>query len=151
MKKIKIIWALACNSSSTDQQTNTLSLFNILEEMAIEFHGNDKPKPEGVFPSGVSIKHPFEIVIMLSRVGKDNQELNSQAKIELVDPLGKSLAENMVPIKIEENKKRLRVNIKVDGIKVTMAGEYEFKISLQGNKAGEYTEEMTVPLEVKFK
>lgn len=41
-KEIKILFATACTSSSIDQQSNTVSLFNILEDIKFDLTLQDK-------------------------------------------------------------------------------------------------------------
>lgn len=148
-KKIKIVWALACNSSSTDSNTNNISLFNIIEEFTVT--PPDQFTPEKLFKAGILVQHPFEIVILFSRVGNDtNKELDYEAIFTSLDPLDKPLGETIFPIKIEKGKKRLRLNVKINGITATMEGEYTFKIATREVGSRELEEITSVPLDIKL-
>lgn len=146
--KIKVLWAMICNSSITDQQTNTASLYNVIEEITITPSG--EATPEKAFKSGLLVGHPFEIVILFSRVDDNiSEELNSEFIITLSDPLGKALMNAVFPAKIEKDKKRLRINIKMNGIKITLEGNYVFRIYLK-NEATKEEELASIPFDVKI-
>ena len=52
-QKIKVLWAMICNLSSTDQQTNTASLYNVIEEITVTPSG--EVTPEKAFKSGILV------------------------------------------------------------------------------------------------
>lgn len=147
-KRIKVLWSMICNSTSTDQQMNTISLFNVIEEVTVT--PSAEATPEKTFKSGLLVRHPFEIVTLFSRTEENvSKSLDFEFKIILLDPLGKSLMDNVFPARIEKNKKRLRVNIKINGIKITMEGNYIFKIYSIGE--GSMEEELAlIPFDVKI-
>lgn len=147
-QKIKVLWSMICNSTSTDQQTNTISLFGVIEEITITPPNEATPKE--AFKSGILAKLPFEIVVLFSRDGDNaEEELNSEFWLSLVDPFGKSIMENSFPAKIEKDKKRLRMNIRMDGIKITMEGNYAFRIYTK-NEGTKEEELASIPFDVKI-
>lgn len=145
--KLKLLWILACNSSSVDQRTNSLSLFNIMEQINV---GVD-PKNKDSFPSkeGVFVPIPFEIVALVSKFTEDvDKDFVFSAKISSIDPNGKVLGENPFEVNIEKGKKRMRLNIKTNGLKVTIGGEYLFRLSIKAKGEKEYVELGEFPVEV---
>ncbi|HEY4479944.1 MAG TPA: hypothetical protein VJB58_00530 [Candidatus Paceibacterota bacterium] len=125
----KIVYAIACSSSSTDKQTNNISLFSLLEDL--KFDGK-LLKTSNVLPEKISLPIQFEIVILFSRTNtsKAEKDLPIAAKIDLIDPNEKSLMNFPINTSIQDGKKRFRMNIKVNGVSATTSGTYVFRVNL---------------------
>src|ERR1035438_8605378 len=93
-QKISLVWAAACTSSSIDQSTNAISLFNIIEELTVNnLLAQPTKEQQEMIASGKPIATPFnhEVISVWLR---DNigTETKVDMALELVDPSGKVLA-----------------------------------------------------------
>ena len=148
--KLKLLWILACGSSVTDQQSNSLSLFNVIEQVTV----NVDPQKKDSFPSkeGIVVPFPFEIVTLLSKSTEEyDKDYFFSAKVSSIDPNGKITGEIPFETKIDKDKKRIRLNIKTDGIKVTIEGGYLFRLSVKAKGEKEYVDLGELPMEVMIK
>src|ERR1035437_9825845 len=96
-KIIKPVWALVCASSSIDQRTNTVSVFNVLEEVTVGING---PTPANVFKSGVVIPMPLEFIALFVRVDDYIKEIICDAAMDVFDPFGISMGMQNFPLKL---------------------------------------------------
>ncbi|HEC30414.1 MAG TPA: hypothetical protein ENI66_00145 [Candidatus Yonathbacteria bacterium] len=147
-KSMEQIWALVCKTSSIDEETNSLSLFNIVEEITIDTR---KAREQGEQKNTASfpIQIPLEIVIML-RKNRVNQSITADLRIDLLDPKGKSLQHMQAAVKINKEHKRLRFRIKMNGIEVSSSGDYLLKISTQEPNEEAFGKIGEIPLEVRI-
>lgn len=133
--KTEYIGAIVCTGASVDQETNNLTLFNMIEEVSIfekQLQASTKDgDKERVAPFA------FELVT-LWRKNVKNQEISAQEKIELVDPNNKVLQKIEHPMLMKSEHKRLRNRIKISGFKITTAGEYIFRIYIKESDSEEY-------------
>ena len=143
---IKPVWALVCSSTSTDQNTNQVSIFNVIEEVTIGISG---PRPADVFKNGVVVPLANELIALLQRADTSTKEIINECVVDVLDPFGISIGHVELPVKIEKDKQRSRINVKFNGFKVTSSGEYLYKISVK-NTAGKLEEIISVPVHMKL-
>ncbi|HTR18775.1 MAG TPA: hypothetical protein VMH91_02225 [Candidatus Paceibacterota bacterium] len=141
MISIKNSWAILALSSSIDRDKNSLSLFDILEEITIQLAG---PVPEQfAFPVNMELISLWE----REQVG-ENVEL--KFKFLLKDPNGKILSESEGVLKMEPQHKRSRFRAQFQGVPITGPGVYRFEIiSLEPEKTEGKDLLASVPLEIK--
>ncbi|MDE2213237.1 MAG: hypothetical protein KGJ34_01765 [Patescibacteria group bacterium] len=150
-KTIKILWAIACTSSSVDQKTNTTSLFNILEQ--VQFTTADASAlVNGIVKEGTGVPFQFDIVVLVARSSKSDlsRGMSLEAKVCLLDPDRKILMENKFPGLMEKNKRRLRFNLKFNGMPISRNGDYTFLVSVKEKDEKNFSEEVEIPLEVSL-
>ena len=139
---IKHIWSILCEDSSVDQETNKLSIRNVLESIQI--------KVQGILPEKSAIPIPFEIVSFFTRADSNTEE-EIQLKTKLVnaemDQLGKDFAAN---IKFPAKSNRLRARSRIQGLPIKGEGKYAFIISFKISKEKEFKTVAELPLEIKF-
>jgi len=124
-KKIQLAWSLLCSGVTIDKQSNNVSLYNIIEEVHIpreelEEIGDDKNKNLGI-PLFFNL---FSVWRRVSGIGT----INSDVKIEIIDPLGKKREAANRQIQFTEKSERFRLGIAWQGIKVSTSGIYTFKL-----------------------
>ena len=134
------IWAIACSSSIIDQQTNSVSLINVLERILVQedlFKRADNKK---------IISFPIQVISLWRRLDKEPFKKISQieARAELLDPEEKVVYAQNFNLTLEENKERLRHRLMFEGLPLTIPGIYRFKISLSKSQQVVY-----VPLRIK--
>lgn len=145
--KIKHLWTILCGSSAVDSDTNSLSIFNIIEEITVQnipgqsMNLNDKK----------GIQLPFEIVSCILRTQElDGKNLFVDIKLDLIDPDSQILQTLNSKVEIKPQHSRLRVRIKANGITVTKPGAYSFIVSMKENSEKDLKEVVKIPLVVKM-
>lgn len=153
-KGIRVIWAVLCQSASIDQQTNTVSLFNIIEQINLNQsvpNPTTTPSPNELkdFPEKTIIPINATLVIQMER----NDELTSSAviKVEISDPLGEVLGVNEFPVEaiVNENKK-LRAIVNIAGFPATRSGDYTFTILTKIGSHGKFEKQYSTNLSVNI-
>lgn len=136
------VWAIICEKSSIDSQSNLLSLFNCIEEIKIEI---DKEK----MPQNDKIIIPINLQIISLWLVKDFTKDNScEIKLELIDPAGKALNEFINVLQVAKGEKRMRNITNVQGLQITEEGRYYYKISQK--KSDKFVEVAKLPLDVNL-
>jgi len=151
-KKIRLIWSILCQSSSIDQETNSVSIFNSVEQLKIKF---DIPKDvelrkkleEGSEKQRLTTPVRVEIITLLQKL--DNKKENkSEIEISFIDPKGEELLKQSHPVVIPADKQRFRDRVKFNGLPITESGEYIFKLKIKENGEEDYEELDLLPLQV---
>jgi len=107
---MKNTWSVIFARAIVDGSTNSLSLFDCVEEITVNFvNTEDINKPKKNIPIN------FAIVSLWS---DDNISKNRKFNhlIELIDPQGKKINEFLNTPIFEEGKKRLRTIVQMDGM-----------------------------------
>lgn len=152
----KHIWSVLCQSSSIDRDSNRLSILNTLEEIKIKQiddtgDGDKRVGPQQTSKEPVGVPIEFEIVSMLERLDdKEKGDLTKEAEVELIDPQGGSLLKKGFEMTFRKGSKRLRYRIRMDGLKVTTSGTYNFYLRIKDAKNSPFTEVAELPLDIKF-
>ena len=147
MKNIKHIWTVLCRSSVVDNETNNISLQDILERLQINVSLNDKNVNN--IPEGIIVPFNFEIVTMWAREDFSNKkEIKVDAKIEILDPSGKKLGEMLNNFVMLPEYRRMRNRGKSGNIKLTSSGKYVFRVSAKEENEDKFIEVAEIPLEV---
>jgi len=141
-------WGVVCKNSSIDQATNTLSVFNILEDIQI---ANKAGVTEIKKDQKMFVSFPSQLITLWERE-RDGVEkpLVVSMRTELIDPAKQVLQTNISDIKFDSGKHRLRIIADMSGFPITIGGTYSFRVSLKEDSTKEFTEMTTVSLEVKL-
>jgi hypothetical protein len=132
------VWTVLCESSVTDTQTNRLSLFNTLEQVAISVPPEDLP---------VNLPVRFEIVTHWMRSDIEVPE-EARARIVIYDPNTEKEELDPYKINLTEAFKRFRQQNRFFGLEVHGSGIIWFTVELE---TGDGWEEVArVPLEVEL-
>jgi hypothetical protein len=130
MKKYKNsfnhIWSIICSKSSVDKENNNLSLFNIIEQI------NSPDKKDIVLPI------QFDLVTLWQKINEDGIK-KADVRIELLDPNYKILTSSNYKLEVPANFKRIRSISHFDSFKITIAGNYAFKILLKEEGESEFS------------
>ena len=149
--KINLFWAMVCGSSSVDQNTNNMSMFNVFEEITInniaaQVSQNQKPAEPG---QPTNVLFPHEVITVWSRTNLE-QETKAEMKVEFIDPFGNILSNVNPAIIFEKGKQRMRIILKINGLQVTIPGEYKYVISLKTASDKSLKEIANLPIVVKM-
>jgi hypothetical protein len=146
MKTIEHIWTVICQSAIIDQQTNILSLQNVLEEAIVDKKDNEG---KSIIPEkGEAIPLTFQVVSLWKKLAPLDQEVVVNGELEVTDPTGATLLKNPLSFKIEKNTERSRSLIGFQGFKITAPGEYTF--ILRAKEGSRLQEVSRTYLAIKF-
>lgn len=144
---IKHIWTVLCRKSVIDNESNNLSLYDILEQLSISV----KPEKETVKKT-VKINLPLEYEVVSLWVKQSSKDgFNGEIKLEIINPEGSVVKTFEQPFIIQDNKNRLRSRIRINGFVVDGSGVYLFRISYKEKQEKNFTQISEVPLEVSLK
>ncbi|MFH1946946.1 MAG: hypothetical protein ABIJ23_02190 [Candidatus Magasanikbacteria bacterium] len=150
---IKSIWAVLCQESSIDNNTNNISLFKILEEIkfGLKIEELDKLKNNPKFDPTKPIVLPFssQLVILWKNLSSITN-LEFPVKITLKDPNGTEIQEIPNNFAFQEGKERMRTVISINGIPLTKSGEYTYSIMTKQNKNDNFEEISSVPIKINI-
>ncbi|MEW5988520.1 MAG: hypothetical protein AB1791_17975 [Chloroflexota bacterium] len=138
---IRHIWTVICSESITDQESNNISLFNILERITLSLSEEPSALPEGII-----LPISFEVVSYWARENKD-RPTRGHARILLVLPsreVGPQFSHDLDLVQYE----RVRTRTRVNGLSIRGAGLYDFRVQLQVDGEQEWQEVASVPLEI---
>jgi hypothetical protein len=140
---MKVIWAVLCQSSVIDRDTNNISLFNVLEELtAISAAPQEGTK--GSTPAK-GIPYIFDLVTLWSR---SMQEIPEQGygRVRLFTPEGESPLGSEYEVDLTRYL-RLRTRLHISGFPLKGEGIYRFVIDGK-SETGDWTPMFEVPLRV---
>jgi hypothetical protein len=123
--KIKHIWTLLCRRSVIDNETNNLSLYDILEQLTIKINVK-KNSEEKIYNINIPIE--YEVISFWTK-SPDISEFNGELKLDIVNPKGKILKFFEKPLTIPKDKRRLRSRIRISGFIADMEGIYTFRMN----------------------
>ena len=131
--QLQHIWSILCQSSSVDQKSQNISLFNVIEQINIQRNANNTN-------NGAPVKIPFptHLVVLLRKL--DKSDSTGSMKIEIIDPENKTLDSKITPINITDlTKDRWRFIFSIPTMTITTPGYYTFRILLKINTANYVT------------
>ena len=137
------IWTVLCQKSSIDIETNLLSLFNCVEELSIVIDDIKAAEKNIIIPVD------FQLVSFWI-IENPKQDNVLDIRGELLDPNGKVLNQFENRFEIKAGVLRFRNRTNLQGLPVTEAGRYQFR--LRQKKAGKNDFEVMadIPLDVKI-
>jgi len=116
------VWSVLCGRSTTDRDSNNISLFEILEQ--INLLG---PVPE---PSAkAALPMQFEVVSLWSRANLGEPE-ESSGRIKMIAPNGTVTLTHEFPVALTENP-RIRTQMRSIGFPLLGAGRYTFTVEIR--------------------
>ena len=138
---IKLQWAIVCMGGAVDQQTNSLSLFDILEEFQIGV--KEKITSEGIF-----VPRSFKFISLWCN--DKGKALSFLTKIVLQSPDGEQLMELEGELSVPENKFAHRHIVDFPGFQIKGGGRYKFLVYKKEKDESNYQLEKDVPFDVKI-
>ena len=141
---MKVLWAIICQSSAVDQETNNVSLFNLLEQVHV-------PEP----PTGGEANEPFpvapisfSIVALLSRTNLSMGE-SGKGRIRIEFP--SDAAPDLLPDFEYDLEVALhhRIRFHFQGMPIKGEGIYRFLIEEEA-ASGQWTQLFEAPLIVSY-
>lgn len=151
---LDVKWALLCKNASVDQQSNNVSLFNIIEELTINKSpiGDSIAKRAASFPEKIKINGEFTLVVHMERNPEIKiKDFDPSMELKFTDPQGANFATIAeIPLKFKEGENRLRNIISIGTLFVKDPGVYNIVVSTRHSKNDILTERARVPVGVKI-
>ncbi len=142
---MKVIWAVLCEKSLTDSETNNVSLINVIEEVTVPAQPpiklSDLGLPEGIVPT------VLELVVLWVRSNLDEPE-HGQGRVQIAIPNSYDASTQQFEVDLTHFL-RLRSRIKLTGIPAGGEGIYLFKIAGK-TASSDWTEMFELPLRLAF-
>ena len=138
---MKNIWTVACNNSIIDQETNSLSMIETLDEINVPYEGKVSLKEIKVIPIS------FYIISLWF-----NENIRTDRRFELAvdvaDPKKKIIQTFTQSCTMEKGKQRLRVVYKIKGFGFNEQGIYTLIIKLK--EGSSYKKVNEIPININF-
>jgi hypothetical protein len=144
---INHIWSLLCRRSVIDNETNNLSIFDILERLTVEIKIK---RGSGDKVTKINIPIEYEIISFWVKA-PETKEFKGGIKLEIISPDGKIEKTFEKPLEIPKDKKRLRSRIRIKGFVAHKEGNYIFRINYKEGAKDRYLKAAEIPLEVILK
>ena len=140
---MKVIWAILCEKAVTDQDSNNVSLINIIEEVTLvaeppeiagqENHVEDSEEAEDTLRDPPLMRLPGELVILWARSHVEEGEVGS-GRIHIIPPKGRE--RHSLPHTIDlTHFLRLRLRAFLPGIPMEGPGMYLIQIESRCDNA----------------
>lgn len=126
---IRHVWSVLCSQSVTDQQTNNISLFNVIEQIEATLA---KSIPQGVLPPAPL---PLELVSLWERVEADDQTVGT-AVVDVLDASGNRIGGREMGIDVTAHR-RCRTRLILTGIPITGSGRYTVQVAQRSDDEGQ--------------
>ena len=130
-----IQWAILCKSWSVDRDSNTISLFNVIEELRIAARPPEMEDQPGDAPTNV-LYGPMELVILFARTESEAPERHV-ARVQIRPPDSRVAAQTGTFEVDLSHFKRLRHGSHIPGLPMatqgTIEGTYAIKIELRSD------------------
>ena len=140
---MKNIWSVIFNRAVVDSNTNSISLFDCVEEIIVNFS-----TPEDVSAPKKNIPVNFAVISLWSDLNA-GAERKFEYFLEIIDPQNKIISEfSNFPV-FEKGKKRLRTIVQMNGMPATVEGEYTVVVKYRADD-GKIVVASKIPLDVKF-
>jgi len=133
------VWSVLCETSLLDQDSNLISLINVLEEITIP----EEPAEGKALPIVVNLVSTW-IRSDLNTPGK------GQSRINFVSPSGNTLQSLANDVDLT-NHERLRAKGQFRGLQAPEAGQYHFYIEFREDDHQEWSKVASVPFKVNFR
>lgn len=140
---MKHVWTVLCQKSSIDIDNNLLSLFNCLEELELLI---DKTKTK---EKNLVIPVEFQLVSFWT-ITNQNQDNILETEGEFIDPNGQILNKFINKFNIKKGISRFRNRTNIQGLPLTEAGTYIFRIKQKKENQTKFEVVAELPLAVKI-
>jgi hypothetical protein len=135
---IEHILSVVCDKASIDKDTNSVSIFNIIEQVTLV------TAKEPSDANQVSGSIDFELLSMWTRGMTDVPE-KGQARVSFIDPNGKKGKEIEVTIDLMDHF-FYRTRIMANQVALSGPGKYRFEIEVKEDKAPQWRNVTSIPL-----
>jgi len=136
---MKNIWSIVCKNSITDQETNSFSILETLDEINVSYKDKIDLKITKMLPVS------FQVVSLWfdENIKKDRK---FYLTIEIIDPNNKLLKYFEQECIMPEGNKRLRVITKINGFGFTDKGLYSINLKYKCEKTSRLVSKLPIDI-----
>ncbi len=145
-EQIKHAWSILSRSSSTDHDTKVVSFFNVLERVNLNATRMAEARRQQD-KEYVNVPFGFELTSLWWRE-EGGVDVKAGFKIGLVDPDERVLYIKEYPLTFDQDKKRIRIRVKINDLQVGPGGIYRFRVYFKGVNKDRFQTVAELPLEV---
>ena len=147
IKKIEHIWSIICSKSIIDQESNNLSLLNVIEQLTvdakkIESSGRDEKNRVYVVPIEMTLVSRFKKVV------DPKEKIFLEAQYRQFDPDKRLLGTLDTQFEMGNGIKNFRLRNLFNNLPITKSGTYTFVINLREKGENAFIEVATIPLDI---
>ena len=151
---MKVLWAVICEGSATDQETNNISLFTIVEEMHIpEPPGDEPPGDESAGDESAGDGSPLfpARLLLVALFSRSDFDIEEKGEARLVIHLANGQSVVTQPhLEVDlESAHRSRIKFNLPGIPVGGQGQYKFELQALSDES-DWDPIFEVPIHVSF-
>ena len=150
MKKnnIQHTWSLVCTQSSIDNESNNVSIHNVIEKVTFNIPKSEFAKAQEAKAQGILLAHQFEILTHFHRKDVSEPEIFFY-RVSMVNPKGVTMITNEeMEVRFAQNTKNVRIRSRFNSLPIEEPGDYGFKIEVKSDKEEELKTVYTVPIEL---
>lgn len=148
-KNIRHIWSVLCGSSIVDQDTNNMTLNNLIEEVTVTVGKEQVEAKEKNKTRGYAI--PAQMWLVTRFMRKSQSALSFDIRFELLNPKGEVLSTlNQSAVEVKKGITNLRIRTMISPLLVDMEGGYTIQVSIRDSVEPNFIVVDRVPLLVKI-
>lgn len=141
---MKHVWSILCKKASIDSQTNSLSIFDVIDKLTIT---QNTTAPVEV-PAEFVMPLEFQLATLISDIPKKNRK--PVIKVSLFNAKNELMGETDNQLDVPDDARSLRSVIVFDAIKIKGEGIYTFNVSLRASNKEQFEVVANIPLEVEI-
>lgn len=150
---VKCVWGIICSLSSTDQRTNNISLFNIIDEISLPTDFFQQQEEQKKQKKILLAPLPHEVILFWRRllnIEFSNEEMIADLKVKTINPQGSILQETITTaVRFEKDKRNLRIGITMPGLIADMAGDYMYRVEIKLQDDEDFKFALEIPFIIK--
>jgi hypothetical protein len=135
---IRHVWTVACIHAVVDQESNLLSLLDVIEQINI----SGPPAPNG------AVGLTLDLTTLWVREDPEVPE-QGHARITFVSPSGAGLKSILTNVDLSEHE-RLRSRVRFVGLPAPEVGRYTFRVDFANEGTEEWNEVASIPIRIVF-
>ena len=132
VRKINYLWSILSLGVATDQRTNNVTLFSVVEQIKFPRKKLIQSKEKDI----LAVPIELNFTMLFKKFGE--RDVKANIRIDLVDPAGKVLQEFDHELMIAKENRRTRFSIGMAGLRVTKSGDYLFRIKVLNSDTKDY-------------
>lgn len=140
---VEHIWSVLCSRAVIDRDTNNATLIDVVEQIVINGIPQEPGSPALILPAMMNL-------VSLWRREDADRPVQALGRVRLRSPGGDVIKDFTFPIDLQKAP-RSRINGKIAGLPVPMAGTYRFLVEWRENEDSDWQQVASIPLEVVFK
>ena len=137
---VRHVWTVLCSKTSTDKDTNNISLFEVVEQVQVT-------GPGGALAEAAVVPTTLELVSLWTRADFGTPT-RATTRAALLFPDGSAAGEAEMDVDLVAAQ-RNRTIIKLPGLPFKLPGVMRFVVSLRQDNAEEWTEVASIPVNVE--